>query len=94
LHQLRNEAKLAGLTEIYSSCYMVPLVAPIFIFKSIPYLLGRKRTLKEIVNELVIEDEGSMKSSIVEKMLQIERDRIPGHRFRFGASCIATYKKI
>lgn len=78
----------------YMSYYFVPLTVPVFLFRTIPSLLGfRRRTTSESgVKEHSLG--GGPFRFLADRVLQTERGRLKKKRvLPFGASCIAVARR-
>lgn len=85
----------AGFAILYSSCFFRLLPVPIFLLRTIPFLLGIKKRLKP--EEKMARDHAAQKVSgpgLLNRMLSSEAETIRRKKtMRFGGSCIIVAKR-
>ncbi len=91
--KLRNEMQEAGYQEIFSRYFFVSLVPIAFLFRRIPYLLGRRRdfTGKSGVKEGIVKATRLNKvlDSVLYRILKVDSKL----KLSVGLSLLAVYKK-
>lgn len=92
LIQLANELNLKVLGSSYYFSY---LVIPLFLFRRLPYLMGRKREESTIIESETRQHHSSGPGRIIlETLNRWERNRIRTKKISTGTSCIMVVEKV
>jgi SAM-dependent methyltransferase len=93
LSSLRATVEAAGLEVLYRSYLFSFLPLPIFLFRTLPDYLGRKRDYGE-PSAIKNEHSKNQNSSVLDAILNWEQSRIAeGKSVPFGSSCIMVVRK-
>ncbi len=81
-----------GFSPLGSGYFMLPLVAPVFLFRALPYRLGKRVSEEKLFAQLTGDGAGLFES-LISMSLRVESVCIPSLPLPFGSSLYGVFRK-